>query len=74
MRDATKLIVLRQEHNSQLATKARHRLLTNFRQQGEEHKQELERLERKLLTISEYKSMAQKTERRPKKNSFYQLI
>lgn len=52
MRDATKLIVLRQEHNSQMATKARVRLLTNFRKQGEEHKQELERLERKLLTIS----------------------
>lgn len=52
MRDATKLIVLRQEHNSQVATKARARLLTNFRKQGDEHKQELERLERKLLTIS----------------------
>lgn len=57
MRDATKLIVLRQEHNSQLATKARNRLLTNFRQQGEEHKQELERLERKLLTISRFNWM-----------------
>lgn len=52
MRDATKLVVLRQEHNSQVSTKARSRLLGNFRQQGEEHRQELERLERKLLTIS----------------------
>lgn len=52
MRDATKLVVLRQEHNSQVATKARGRLLASFRQQGEEHRQELERLERKLLTIS----------------------
>lgn len=52
MRDATKIIVMRQEHNSQSTTKARNKLASDFRQQVDEHKQELERLERKLLTIS----------------------
>lgn len=52
MRDATKIVVLRQEHSAQTATKARSKLAFDFRQQVEEHKIELERLERKLLTTS----------------------
>lgn len=52
MRDATKIVVLRQEHSAQTATKARSKLAFDFRQQVEDHKIELERLERKLLTTS----------------------
>lgn len=52
MRDATKIVVLRQEHSAQAATKARTKLVFDFRQQVEDHKIELERLERKLLTTS----------------------
>lgn len=52
MRDATKIVALRQEHSAQTATKARTKLAFDFRQQVEEHKIELERLERKLLTTS----------------------
>lgn len=52
MRDATKIIVMRQEHNSQSAAKARSKSAFEFRQYVDEHKQELERLERKLLTTS----------------------
>lgn len=52
MRDATKIVVLRQEHSAQTSTKARTKLVFDFRQQVEEHKVELERLERKLLTAS----------------------
>lgn len=52
MRDATKIVALRQEHSAQAATKARTKLTFDFRQQVEDHKVELERLERKLLTTS----------------------
>lgn len=52
MRDATKIIVMRQEHNSQTAAKTRCKSAFEFRQMVDEHKQELERLERKLLTTS----------------------
>lgn len=53
MRDATKIITLRQEHGVQAATKSRTKLAFEFRNQVEDHKIELERLERKLLTTSE---------------------
>lgn len=52
MRDSTKIVALRQEHSAQAATKARSKLAFDFRQQVEDHKIELERLERKLLTTS----------------------
>lgn len=52
MRDATKIVALRQEHSAQAATKARTKLSFDFRQQVEDHKVELERLERKLLTTN----------------------
>lgn len=52
MRDSTKIVALRQEHSAQAATKARTKLSFDFRQQVEDHKVELERLERKLLTTS----------------------
>lgn len=52
MRDATKIVALRQEHSAQASTKARTKLAFDFRQQVEDHKVELERLERKLLTTS----------------------
>lgn len=50
MRDATKIFVMRQEHSSQSAAKARSKSAFDFRQQVDDHKVELERLERKLLT------------------------
>lgn len=52
MRDATKIISVRQEHSAQTTTKARTKMAIDFRQQVEDHKIELERLERKLLTTS----------------------
>lgn len=52
MRDATKIVALRQEHAAQTATKSRTKLAFEFRNQVEDHKIELERLERKLLTTS----------------------
>lgn len=52
MRDATKVVALRQEHSAQIATKSRTKLAFDFRQQVEDHKIELERLEKKLLTTS----------------------
>lgn len=52
MRDATKIVALRQEHSAQTATKSRTKLAFDFRQQVEDHKIELERLEKKLLTTS----------------------
>lgn len=53
MRDATKVVLLRQEHNAQTSTKSRERQAFDFRRQVEERKMELERLERKLFTTSE---------------------
>lgn len=55
MRDATKIVALRQEHSAQTTTKARTKLAFDFRQQVDDHKIELERLERKLLTTSKQK-------------------
>lgn len=52
MRDATKIVSMRQEHSAQAATKARTKLSFDFRQQVEDHKVELERLERRLLTTN----------------------
>lgn len=52
MRDSTKILVMRQEHNAQSSTKSRNKLALDFRHQVEDHKVELERLERKLLTTS----------------------
>ncbi|XP_031621682.1 coiled-coil domain-containing protein 151 [Contarinia nasturtii] len=52
MRDATKIICVRQEHSAQTSTKARQKMAIDFRQQVEDHKIELERLERKLLTTT----------------------
>lgn len=52
MRDATKIVACRQEHSAQVVTKTRTKLAFDFRQQVEDHKIELERLERKLLTTS----------------------
>lgn len=52
MRDSTKIVALRQEHSAQTTTKSRTKLAFDFRQQVEDHKTELERLERKLLTTS----------------------
>ncbi|XP_055306396.1 outer dynein arm-docking complex subunit 3 [Sitodiplosis mosellana] len=49
MRDATKIVALRQEHSAQAATKSRSKLAFDYRQQVENHKIELERLERKLM-------------------------
>lgn len=43
---------MRQEHNAQSSTKSRNKLALDFRHQVEDHKVELERLERKLLTTS----------------------
>ena len=58
MRDATKIVALRQEHSAQTSTKSRTKLAFDFRQQVEEHKIELERLERKLLTTSRFDSIS----------------
>lgn len=58
MRDTTKIVALRQEHSAQTATKSRTKLAFDFRQQVEEHKIELERLERKLLTTSRFDSIS----------------
>lgn len=52
MRDTTKIVALRQERSAQVATKSRSKMVFEFRQQVEDHKIELERLERKLLTTS----------------------
>lgn len=51
-RDTIKMVVMRHEHNAQSAAKARSKSAFELRQQVDEHKQELERLERKLLTSS----------------------
>lgn len=53
MRDATKVVLLRQEHNAHTSAKSRERQAFDFRRQVEERKMELERLERKLFTTSE---------------------
>lgn len=53
MRDATKVVLLRQEHNAHSSSKSRERQAFDFRRQVEERKMELERLERKLFTTSE---------------------
>lgn len=50
------MVVVRHEHNTQLATKARSKSAGELRQQFDEHKQELERLERKLLASSKKKN------------------
>lgn len=52
MRDATKVVLLRQEHNAHTSSKSRERQAFDFRRQVEERKMELERLERKLFTTS----------------------
>lgn len=52
MRDATKVVLLRQEHNAHTSSKSRERQAVDFRRQVEERKLELERLERKLFTTS----------------------
>lgn len=52
MRDASKVILMRQEHNAHSSTKSRERQAFDFRRQVEERKMELERLERKLFTSS----------------------
>lgn len=55
MRDATKIVTLRQEHSAQASTKSRTKLAFDFRQQVDDHRIELERLERRLLTTSRRK-------------------
>lgn len=52
MREATKVVLLRQEHNAHTSSKSRERQAFDFRRQVEERKLELERLERKLFTTS----------------------
>lgn len=52
MREATKVVLLRQEHCANTSTKSRERQAFDFRRQVEERKMELERLERKLFTTS----------------------
>lgn len=52
MRDATKVVLMRQEHNAHTSSKSRERQAFDFRRQVEERKMELERLERKLFTTS----------------------
>lgn len=52
MRDATKIALLRQEHNAHSSAKYRERQAFDFRRQVAERKTELERLERKLFTTS----------------------
>lgn len=47
-----KMVVVRHEHNTQSAAKARSKSACELRQHVDDHKQELERLERKLLTSS----------------------
>lgn len=50
MRDATKIILMRQEHAAHVSTRSRERQAFDFRRQVEERKAELERLERKLFS------------------------
>lgn len=50
MRDATKIILMRQEHAAHVSTRSRDRQAFDFRRQVEERKAELERLERKLFS------------------------
>lgn len=50
MRDATKIVLMRQEHAAHVSTRSRERQAFDFRRQVEERKAELERLERKLFS------------------------
>lgn len=50
MRDATKIVLLRQEHAANVSSKSRDRQAFDFRRQVEDRKAELERLERKLFS------------------------
>lgn len=50
MRDATKILLLRQEHAANASSKSRDRQAFDFRRQVEDRKLELERLERKLFS------------------------
>lgn len=50
MRDATKIVLLRQEHAAHASSKSRDRQAFDFRRQVEDRKAELERLERKLFS------------------------
>lgn len=52
MRDAMKIVLMRQEHSAHSTAKMRERQAIDFRRQVEERKSELERLERKLFTSS----------------------
>lgn len=54
MRDGTKIILLRQEHAANSSSKTRDRQAFDFRQQVEERRLELERLERKLFSSGRY--------------------
>lgn len=56
MRDATKIVLLRQEHAANTSSKSRDRQAFDFRRQVEDRKVELERLERKLFSTGKHGS------------------
>lgn len=57
MRDATKIVLLRQEHAAHASSKSRDRQAFDFRRQVEDRKAELERLERELFSTGKNERM-----------------